>query len=192
MPLHTSNSSHEVMSLIPCLRRAAQWSCTAVTVALLSTGCNGTTTSSAPDVGTIHSAEKETGPATENESSSSNPCTLVSAADLSNILGTAVTQQEGPTEEFRGKSCKYTFPDGGVVGEGHLAITTWHGRAFFSPGTLALDKVSGIGDEAASKDGVSMVRKGEEVLQVHVLSPTKKKTSLQIARAAVTHLKDSP
>ncbi|WP_371666753.1 hypothetical protein OG985_45070 [Streptomyces sp. NBC_00289] len=132
--------------------------------------------------------QQKTASAVGGERGSVDPCTLVSASDLSGILNTPVIKQAGPLEEFRGRSCKYTFADGSAVGEGGMAITTWHGQSFFSPETLGLAKVAGVGDEAASGNGVTMVRDGEEVLQVQILSPSKSQASLQVARAAIAGL----
>ncbi|MET7458593.1 hypothetical protein ABZT03_43715 [Streptomyces sp. NPDC005574] len=136
--------------------------------------------------------QRETEPTAEDATAAVDPCALVSVTDLSSILATAVIKQAGPLEEFRGKSCKYTFSDGSAVGEGTMAITTWHGQSFFSPETLGIGEVKGIGDEAASGNGVTMVRKGETVLQVQILSPTKKQDSLKVGRAATSALPKDP
>ena len=86
----------------------------------------------------------------------------------------------GPWAVFPGR-------EGSVHDQRLLTVTAWHGSEFFLPGTTGLD-LSGIGDAAQddSDHGVVLFRKGEEVVQVHVLAPGLQKASLDIAEQAAS------
>jgi hypothetical protein len=114
-------------------------------------------------------------------------CTLLSENQLSTIVGTAVTVDGPSVEVARGRSCTYTFKETGnsVLDEGTIDIAAWHGSEFFSPGTVGGPR-PGIGEEAQddSAHGIVMFRVGDDVVQVHVISPDHKADSAQIASAA--------
>jgi hypothetical protein len=116
-----------------------------------------------------------------------DPCSLVSEDQLSDIIGAAVTAKGPAVDVARGRSCAYTFPETGntVLDEGDIDIAAWHGSEFFAAGTIGAAR-SGVGDEAQddSQHGVVLFRVGDDVVQVHVLSPDHKTDSVQIAKAA--------
>jgi hypothetical protein len=116
-----------------------------------------------------------------------DPCTLLTEDQLSTIVGTAVTAKGPAVEVARGRSCTYTFAETGntVLDESDIDIAAWHGSEFFAAGTIGETR-SGIGDEAQddSAHGVVAFRLGDDVVQVHVLSPDHKGDSVQIAGAA--------
>jgi hypothetical protein len=118
-------------------------------------------------------------------------CSLLSEDRLSAIVGSAVTVDGPAVEVARGRSCTYTFKETGnsILDEGTIDIAAWHGSGFFSPGTIGGSR-SGIGEEAQddSAHGVVIFRVGEDVVQVHVLSPDHKADSVQIASAAADQL----
>jgi hypothetical protein len=125
------------------------------------------------------------GEALEAESGTVDPCGLVSAAELSTILGATVSADGPAKEEFRGRTCDFTFPTEGILDEGTVSVAAWHGSEFFLPGAIG-PKVAGIGDEAQQDStlGTVLFRKGDEVVQVHVLAPGQKDAAVEIARAA--------
>jgi hypothetical protein len=118
-------------------------------------------------------------------------CSLLSEDRLSAIVGSAVTVDGPAVEVARGRSCTYTFKETGnsILDEGTIDIAAWHGSGFFSPGTIGGSR-SGIGEEAQddSAHGVVIFRVGEDVVQVHVISPDHKADSVQIASAAAGQL----
>ena len=143
---------------------------------------DGSKTPSADEV----SAAAASGAALEAESGTVDPCGLVSAADLSSIIGAAVTADGPAKEEFRGRTCDFTFPtDDAILDEGTVSVAAWHGSEFFLPGAIG-PKLAGIGDEAQQDGalGIVLFRKGDEVVQVHVLAPGQKDAAVEIARAA--------
>jgi hypothetical protein len=145
----------------------------------------GTTTSTTSGTGR-HSdpaAGSSTGAAAD---ATIDPCSLLTGAELSDIIGSTVTVDGPAVEVARGRSCTYTFQENGIVGHGTVDITAWHGSQFFAPGTPG----DGIGADARDQSdrGVVIFRDGAEVVQVHVLSPAHQKASLEIARAADRHV----
>jgi hypothetical protein len=125
------------------------------------------------------------------DSGTIDSCSLLSEDQLSAIVGSAVTVDGPAVDVARGRSCSYTFKETGnaVIDEGTIDIATWHGSGFFSPGTIGGAR-SGIGEEAQddSDHGVVIFRVGEDVVQVHVISPEHKSDSVQIASAAANQL----
>jgi hypothetical protein len=126
------------------------------------------------------------------DSGTIDSCSLLSEDQLSAIVGAAVTVDGPAVEVARGRSCTYTFKETGntVLDEGTIDIAAWRGSGFFSPSTIGGTARSGIGDEAQddSDHGVVIFRVGEDVVQVHVISPDHKGDSVQIASAAVSQV----
>jgi hypothetical protein len=116
-----------------------------------------------------------------------DPCSLLTEDQLSAIIGSAVTAKGPAVEVARGRSCTYTFKETGntILDEGDIDIAAWHGSEFFAAGTVGAAR-TGVGDEAQddSSHGVVLFRVGDDVVQVHVLSPDHKTDSVQIASAA--------
>jgi hypothetical protein len=114
-------------------------------------------------------------------------CSLVTEAQLSDIIGTAVTAEGPAAEVARGRACTYSFAEdnGAVVASGTIDIAAWQGSAFFAAGTSGVPR-SGIGQQAQddSEHGIVIFRVDDVVVQVHVISPDHKRASLDIARAA--------
>jgi hypothetical protein len=142
------------------------------------------------------STAKVTGPtdkasAVATERGTIDPCSLLSENQLSDIIGAAVTAKGPAVDVARGRSCTYTFPETGntILDEGDIDIAAWHGSEFFAAGTIGAAR-SGVGDEAQddSQHGVVLFRVGDDVVQVHVLSPDHKTDSVQIASAAADHV----
>jgi hypothetical protein len=116
-----------------------------------------------------------------------DPCSLLTEDQLSAIIGSAVTAKGPAVEVARGRSCTYTFKETGntILDEGDIDIAAWHGSEFFAAGTIGAAR-PGVGDEAQddSAHGIVLFRVGDDVVQVHVLSPDHKTDSVQIASAA--------
>jgi hypothetical protein len=123
-----------------------------------------------------------------------DPCSLLTEDQLSAIIGSAVTAKGPAVEMARGRSCAYTFKETGntILDEGDIDIAAWHGSEFFAAGTVGATR-SGVGDEAQddSAHGVVLFRVGDDVVQVHVLSPDHKTDSVQIASAAAGRVADA-
>jgi hypothetical protein len=81
--------------------------------------------------------------AAQSTGSEPNPCTIVTAAEVQAILGTAASPT-GPTDENRGTQCKW---DGN---SSSLLVLVYHGKEFYSPEMQApkAKKLTGIGDDA--------------------------------------------
>jgi len=119
-----------------------------------------------------------------------DPCTLLGTDQLAEALGSTPSRQGAATEQARGLTCSWTFADpGSAVGDGTLAITTWHGREFFAAGTIG-DPVPGLADgaQADTSSGGVLFRSGDDVVQVQVLSPRRKDRAVAVARAAASAL----
>lgn len=149
-----------------------------------STTTTTTTTTTTPGSGLSgHAASGPTTGATATDGTI-DPCSLLTEARLSDIIGAAVTVNGPAVELARGRSCTYTFhePGNAIVDEASIGIAAWHGAEFFATGTPG----AGIGADAQddSAHGFVTFRDGEEVVQVQVLSPDHKKASLEIARVA--------
>ena len=118
-------------------------------------------------------------------------CSLLSEDQLSTIIGSAVTVSGPSTEVARGRSCTYTFAETGnsILDEGTIDIAAWHGSEFFSPGVIGPAR-GGIGEAAQddSDHGIVMFKVGDDVVQVHVISPDHKADSVQIASAAANRV----
>jgi hypothetical protein len=129
------------------------------------------------------------------EAGTIDSCSLLSEDQLSAIVGSAVAVDGPAVEVARGRSCTYTFKESGnaILDEGTIDIATWHGAEFFSAGTIGAPR-AGIGQEAQddSAHGVVMFRVGDDVVQVHVISPDQKGASVQIARAAAGQVAGAP
>ncbi len=137
------------------------------------TKTNANTEASAGDSGTIDS------------------CSLLSEDQLSAIIGSAVTVSGPSIEVARGRSCTYTFAETGnsILDEGTIDIAAWHGSEFFSPGVIGPAR-GGIGEAAQddSDHGIVMFKVGDDVVQVHVISPDHEADSVQIASAAANRV----
>ncbi len=118
-------------------------------------------------------------------------CTLLSEDQLSAIIGSAVTVDGPSIEVARGRSCTYTFSETGnsILDEGTIDIAAWHGSEFFSPGIIGPAR-GGIGEAAQddSDHGIVMFKVGDDVVQVHVISPDHKADSVQIASVAANRV----
>lgn len=165
--------------------RSAHLSIAATALALATlTACGGSDPSASPAADDV--AEAAGSAAAPAGSDTLDPCALVSAADLGAALGADVSADGPATEQFRGRTCDFTFPlEDSVLDEGRLTVTAWHGPEFFLPGTIG-PELAGIGDVAQddSDHGIVLFRKGDEVVQVHVLAPGLQKASLDIAEQA--------
>lgn len=77
-----------------------------------------------------------------------NPCTIVSAADVQAILGTAA-KPTGPTSENRGHQCTWHPGNGSSV-----LVQVFQGKEFYDPSMEApkAKKLSGLGDDAYLDD----------------------------------------
>ncbi len=118
-------------------------------------------------------------------------CTLLSEDQLSAIIGSAVTVSGPSIEVARGRSCTYTLAETGnsILDEGTIDIAAWHGSEFFSPGIIGPAR-GGIGEAAQddSDHGIVMFKVGDDVVQVHVISPDHKADSVQIASVAANQV----
>ena len=141
------------------------------------TGANANTDASAGD--------------SDSDSGTIDSCTLLSEDQLSAIIGSAVTVSGPSIEVARGRSCTYTFAETGnsILDEGTIDIAAWHGSEFFSPGIIGPAR-GGIGEAAQddSDHGIVMFKVGDDVVQVHVISPDHKADSVQIASAAANRV----
>jgi hypothetical protein len=160
----------------------------ALAAILSACGTGTTTTASTASSSGRHShdaAGSTTGAAAD---ATIDPCSLLTQAQLTEIIGTAVTVDGPAADVARGRSCTYTFQERGnsIVDEATIDIAAWHGSEFFAAGRPG----AGIGADAQddSDHGIVIFRDGEEVVQVHVLSPDHEKASLEIARAADSHV----
>ena len=105
-----------------------------------------------------------------------DPCDLMSGTELATTIravkGDAVTlTQTKHAEEFRGRTCAWTYPNKEVVTDtGEVRITAWRGLEFYTPHVTpeSFTAVAGIGDEADASPSMFMFRKGEDVFLVHV------------------------
>jgi hypothetical protein len=81
-----------------------------------------------------------------------NPCTIVTAAEVQAITGTAATPT-GPTNENRGTVCHWRPGNGSSV-----LVQVFHGKAFYDPSMQApsAKKLTGIGDDAYLDDFAPM------------------------------------
>jgi hypothetical protein len=162
---------------------------TAVLAALALSGCGsaGAADSSTGTAGRTAAAPTTGSGPLAAEADTLDPCALLTETDLTAIVGTPVTASGPATEQFRSRQCDYTFTERGnpIIDEGRITVSAWHGSEFFSPGLIG-PAIEGIGDEASddSEHGIVIFRKGEDVVQVHVLSTQLKSASLLVARRA--------
>lgn len=145
--------------------------------------------------GSSRDGEVSVGTKAVADSGTIDSCSLLSEDQLSAIIGSAVTVDGPAVEVARGRSCRYSFKETGntVLDEGTIDIATWHGSGFFSPGTIGGTARSGIGEQAQddSDHGVVIFRVGQDVVQVHVISPDHKGDSVPIASAAAGEVADA-
>jgi hypothetical protein len=158
-----------------------------IVLAAALTACGSSSRSGSEGSGDTSAGATDGSGALAAEDGTIDPCSLLTEDQLSAIIGTAVTAKGPAVEVARGRSCTYTFAETGntVLDEGDIDIAAWHGSEFFAAGTIG-EARSGIGDEAQddSAHGVVAFRLGDDVVQVHVLSPDHKGDSVQIASAA--------
>ncbi len=107
-----------------------------------------------------------------------DPCALVPKAELDDAIGRDTEKTKGPLDQARGRTCTWSF-ESGIPSPGRLTISAWHGKEFYAPEQLGLMPLSGIGDQAAGQPskGLIMVRKGDTVLQIFVISKPDRLTS---------------
>lgn len=101
-----------------------------------------------------------------------NPCTVLDDQAIESVLGADVTRKGPASDAFRGRRCAWTVADPGTIaGDADLVISTYRGSAFYRAGTMG-DPVAGIGDEAQGGPdrGVILFRKGEDVVEVHIVA----------------------
>lgn len=101
-----------------------------------------------------------------------DPCALVGESTIASALGTEVTKAGRPGDAPRGRSCTWTVADPtSVYGDADVVLTTYHGSEFYLDGSMG-SPVAGIADEAQGdpQGGLILFRKGEEVVEVHVLT----------------------
>lgn len=122
-------------------------------------------------------------PADAGASVGADPCTLVDQGDLEEAVGATLTARGDAVDEALGRACHWDFPDRPGI-PGSLSLTVWHGAQFFS--SAVGEPLDGLGDEARSDAslGVVLVRTGDEVVQVQVLSPDHRDAAPEIARLA--------
>lgn len=137
---------------------------------LILQGCSGATTpaASSPDAPAAQAAVVATS-APAAEPAPKQACTLVSAQDMSTILGKAVTAE--PDERSNGKTeCIYK-PVKGLSpyvefsvewGGGEAAMTAMRMMGQVEPGTGS--PYQGLGDQAASVGPELMIRTGEDLV----------------------------
>jgi hypothetical protein len=126
-----------------------------------------------------------------------DPCDLVSGTELATTIGAvkgdAVTlTQTKHAEEFRGRTCVWTYPNKEVVTDtGEVRITAWRGLEFYTPHVTpeSFTAVAGIGDEADASPSMFMFRKGEDVFLVHVSGDAaRNKVEPAIAKLVISKL----
>ena len=153
----------------------------ALTAALGLTACGGSY-----DAGTIAPA------ASAGTETVLDPCAILTSAEIDRLLGTAATVRGPAVAQFRGRTCTWDFAEapGGVLDTGTLAIDAFSGTEFFVPGTIG-DPLDGVGEEAQEDldHGTVLLRQGEDVVQVHVLSPTRRDRTLPLATAVAGALR---
>ena len=115
-----------------------------------------------------------------------DPCAILPSAEIDRLLGTTATVRGPAVAQLRGRTCTWDFAEapGGVLDTGTLAIDAFSGTEFFVPGTIG-DPLDGVGEEAQEdlEHGTVLLRQGEDVVQVHVLSPTRRDRTLPLATA---------
>ena len=121
-----------------------------------------------------------------------DPCAILPSAEIDRLLGTPATVRGEAISQFRGRTCTWDFAEapGGVLDTGTLAIDAFSGTEFFVPGTIGAP-LDGVGEEAQEdlEHGTVLLRQGEDVVQVHVLSPTRRDRTLPLATAVAGALR---
>ena len=121
-----------------------------------------------------------------------DPCGILSPTEVDRLLGTTATARGAAVAQFRGRTCTWDFPEapGGVLDTGTLAIDAFKGGEFFVPGTIG-GPLDGVGDQAQEDldHGTVLFIEGDDVVQVHVLSPTRRDRTLAVALAAAGALR---
>jgi hypothetical protein len=130
-----------------------------------------------------------TSPATAAKSSGGdpNPCTIVTAAEVQAITGTAASPT-GPTQQNRGSVCTW-HPGNGTS----LLVQVFHGKEFYAPSIQApkATKLTGIGDDAyldafgTTRVGVGFL-KGDVAVFLDGLSITSADAVVAAARDAAS------
>jgi Protein of unknown function (DUF3558) len=87
-------------------------------------------------------------PSGGSDSDGPNPCTIVSAADITAITGAAATPA-GPKRENRGRQCTWHPGNGASV-----LVQVYQGKQFYDPSMQApsAKKLTGLGDDAYLDD----------------------------------------
>lgn len=134
---------------ITTLRPAARpFAAAAAVAALITTGTACSSSSpAATDATTQTTQPNQPGQPTQPAKSSDdtpNPCTIVTAAEVQAITGTAATPA-GPTNENRGSVCHWRPGNGAAV-----LVQVFRGKEFYDPSIQAptAKKITGIGDDA--------------------------------------------
>jgi hypothetical protein len=134
---------------ITSLRPARPFAAAVAVAALITTGAACSSSSHAaskPPRSTNDHATQTTQPADTAKSTGAtpNPCTIVTAAEVQAITGTAATPT-GPTNENRGTVCHWRPGNGSS-----LLVQVYHGKQFYDPSMQApkATKLAGIGDDA--------------------------------------------
>ncbi|MFG1661328.1 hypothetical protein ACGFIY_32945 [Micromonospora chersina] len=115
-------------------------------------------------------------------------CAALSTQALTTLLGTTVKPQGFTAAPSNASVCAYTLTDDQPIA-GTLLIATWIGRQHYAPSAVgATQPLPGLGEEAmADTDrGLILVRSGDLVLLVHVISGMHTPRAAQIATAAVS------
>jgi Protein of unknown function (DUF3558) len=118
-----------------------------------------------------------------------NPCDLLTDAELSALVGGAVSRIR-EVEENRGKTCEWEFPNTGPPGSGTATVAAWHGREFYTPDAVheGFTAVPGIGDVAHRDQAMLIFRKGGDVVGVHVTGQFSGDMDVEVAKLVASKL----
>ncbi|MBM0256059.1 hypothetical protein [Micromonospora sp. 4G55] len=117
-------------------------------------------------------------------------CAALSAQTLSTLIGAQVQPQQSSAPPPAASVCAYTLAEDQQF-SGTLLIATWTGRQHYAPSAVgATQPLAGLGGEAMADigRGVILVRSGDLVLLIHVISGAHTGRAAQIATAVVDAL----
>jgi hypothetical protein len=134
---------------------------------MLLTGCNGSAASTGGASGRPTASPPTTSPtatAVAHAPVPANPCTLVSIAEATTAIGSAIS-----TTDRAGKSCTYSGPSDGFS----LTLLTSTGDDGWTLALIGLKaqagstpSIAGLGDRAVGADGVVAVQSGPTVFTI--------------------------
>ena len=154
-------------------RLPAVFTATAITPLLALSGCGAPSAIDPARPDTTVTNVGTTVPPGEGGTAPTDPCTLVTAAELGSTIATVVNSpaptvtETAALEENRGRTCRWAYTRGPDTAE--IDVTAWKGQEFYTPdvdpGFVA---VPGIGDAAHQQSSMFMFRKGDDVFLVSV------------------------